>query len=284
LKSIIRKYITGKPLWVNILIALGFVLLIGFIFIFSLDAITQHGVARTVPSVTGKKISDVEAMLEDLGFEVVVQDSVYYDSLPPSVVIKQIPEPDAVVKVNRTVYVTINRVVPPDVDMPNLVGYSFRNAELVLKNMGLRLGDTTFRPDFAKNSVLEQLYNGQSIAPGSKIKVGSAVSLVLGTGVGNEAMTVPRLLGLTYSEARILLEAQGIILGSVIPDPLVRDTANAFVYKQSPNAKDEKGRQFKIRSGQMMDIWLSVDRPNVDSLEKLIRGPVTDDQEDENDF
>ena len=241
--------------------------------------------ARTVPSVTGKKIYDVRALLEDQGFEVVIQDSVYYDSLPPSVVIKQIPEPDAVVKVNRTIYVTINRLVPPDVEMPNLVGYSFRNAELVLKNMGLRLGDTTFRPDFAKNSVLEQLYKGVKIEPGSKIKVGSAIALVLGTGIGDEQMAVPRLLGLTFTEASILLETQGIILGSVIADPLVRDTSNAFVYKQSPNARDEKGRQFRIRPGQMMDIWLSVERPNVDSLEKLQRQPVEDNSDqEENEF
>ena len=263
------------------MIALGLMLLLGLLFTLSLNSITQHGVARTVPSVTGKNIDDVRAMLEDQGFEVVVQDSVYYDSLPPSVVIKQIPEPDAVVKVNRTIYVTINRLIPPDVEMPNLVGYSFRNAELVLSNMGLRLGDTTFRPDFAKNSVLDQLYKGVKIQPGAKIKVGSAISLVLGTGIGDEVMLVPRLLGLTFAEASILLEAQGIILGSVIPDPLVRDTANAFVYKQSPNAKDEKGRQFRIRPGQMMDIWLSVEKPNVDSLENLNRAPIEENEEPE---
>lgn len=252
----------------------------------SLNWITQHGVARTVPSVTGKSIDEVRDLLEGQGFEVVVQDSVFYDSLEPAVVIKQIPAPDAVVKVNRTIYVTINRTIPPDVEMPNLVGYSFRNAELVLANIGLRLGDTTFRPDFAKNSVLEQLYKGQSIAPGTKIKVGTAISLVLGTGIGNEQLAVPRLLGLTYTEAKILLEAQGIILGAVIADPLVRDSANAFVYRQSPNVRDEKGRPFRIRPGQMMDIWLSVDRPNVDSLEAAMRAPVPDStpEDIENDF
>jgi beta-lactam-binding protein with PASTA domain len=285
LKNFIKKHITGRPLWVNILTALVVTFLIILLFALSLTWITHHGEAKTVPAVTGKTIDQVTEMLEGQGFEVVIQDSVYYDSLPPSMVIKQIPEPDAVVKVNRTIYVTINRVVPPDIDMPNLVGYSFRNAEMVLKNMGLKLGDTTFRPDFARNSVLEQLYNGSPIAPGSKIKTGSTISLVLGTGVGNESMTVPRLLGLTYTEARILLEAQGLILGAVIPDPTVRDTANAYVYRQNPNATDEKRRQFKIRPGQMMDIWLSVQRPNVDSLERVRTKPAEDPgEEDENDF
>lgn len=267
MKHFIKKNITGRPLWFNILVAFLLVILVGVIFTFSLNMITKHGVARTVPNVVGQKLDDVVDMLEDKGFEVVIQDSVFYDSLPPTTVVKQIPEPDAVVKVNRTIYVTYNRVVPPDVDMPNLVGYSLRNAEMILRNLGLQLGDTTLRPDFAKNSILEQLYNGQKIAPGAKIKWGSKISLVIGSGVSAEQMSVPRLLGLTYEEARTLLSAQGLILGSVVADPLVQDTVNAFVYRQNPPTKDPQGRRFQIRPGQMMDIWLSKDRPNVDSLE-----------------
>lgn len=246
----------------------------------SLTFITQHGVARNVPSVTGKSTMEIESLLEEKGFELVVQDSVYYDSLPPSLIIKQFPEADAVVKVNRTIYVTINRVVPPDVEMPNLVGLSFRNVEMILKANNLLLGDTTFRPDFAPNSVLEQLYNGQPAPPGSKIKWGSKISLVLGSGIGNESMLVPKLVGLTFGEAKILLEAQGLIFASVIPDPTVKDTVNAFIYRQNPVPKNEDGRSFRIRPGQTMDVWLSVERPVVDSLEGA---PIAPDFENFND-
>jgi beta-lactam-binding protein with PASTA domain len=265
LKRFIHKYITSRPLWVNILVALLGVFLLLFIFALSLNALTHHGESLTVPSVTGKKLTDVQSELDAKGFEIVIQDSVYYDSLPPLTIIKQVPEADAVVKVNRTIYVTINRVVPPDIDMPNLVGYSLRNAEMTLRNLGLRLGDTTSRPDFAKNSVLEQTFNGSPITPGTKIRVGSTISLVVGSGVGNEDMLVPTLVGLTYTEARILAEAQGLSIGSVIPSPLVKDTASAFVIRQSPNAKDEQGRQFKIRTGQMIDVWLDVAMPVIDT-------------------
>ena len=268
MKHFIRNNITSRPLWFNILVAILLIFVVGLIFTFSLNLITKHGVARTVPSVVGQPLDQVIESLEDKGFEVVIQDSVFYDSLQPTIVIKQIPEPDAVVKVNRTIYVTYNRVVPPDVDMPNLVGYSLRNAEMILRNQGLQLGDTTFRPDFAKNSILEQLYNGERIAPGTKIKYGSRISLVIGSGVSAQEMSVPRLLGLNFEEAKILLSAQGLILGSVIADPLVQDTSAGFVYRQNPPTKDNKGRRFQIRPGQMMDIWLSKDRPNVDSLER----------------
>lgn len=276
MKQFIRKNITSRPLWINVLVALLLVTFIVLIFMMSLNWITQHGVARTVPSVTGKTIDEVTALLDEQDFDIVVQDSVFYDSLPPTVIIKQVPEPDAVVKKNRTIYVTINRVVPPDVEMPNLIGLSLRNVEMILKANNLKLGDTSYRPDFAPNSVLEQLYNGSTIAPGTKIRWGSSISLVLGSGIGNEEMLVPKLLGLTYSEAKILLEAQGLGLAAVIVDPMVRDTATAYVYKQNPVPKNEDGRSFRIRQGQTMDIWLSVERPNVDSLDKANRPPAPD--------
>ncbi len=240
------------------MVALVLVVVLGLLFVFSLNRITQHGVARSVPSVVGKDLEKSRTDLEEKEFLIVVQDSVYYDSLAPSVIIRQVPEPDAVVKVNRTIYVTINRVVPPDVDMPNLVGFSFRNAEGILKNMGLKLGDTTFRADFAKNSILEQSYKGQNISAGTKIRVGSAISLVIGSGVGNEDMAVPQLVGLTLSEAKVLLEAQGLILGPVLPSPLVRDTANAYVVRQSPQPVNEAGKRLRMRQGQMVDLWLDV--------------------------
>jgi beta-lactam-binding protein with PASTA domain len=274
LKKIIRTYLTSRPLWFNVIIGFILLFLLILVFMLSLNWITLHGVARNVPALTGKTLEEATNILDEQGFDIVVQDSVYYDSLPPTVIMKQVPEADAVVKVNRTVYVTINRLLPPDVEMPNVVGYSIRNAEMLLKNAGLKVGDTSFKPDFAKNSVLEQIYNGQQIAAGTKIRTGSSISLVLGTGLGTESMSVPRLLGLTFSEAKILMDASGLILGAVIADPTVTDRENAFVYRQNPQSRDEQGRQFRIRPGQMMDVWLSVDKPNVDSLERARRAPV----------
>jgi beta-lactam-binding protein with PASTA domain len=125
--------------------------------------------------------------------------------------------------------------------------------------------------------VLEQLYNGVPIPAGTKVRQGSRIALVIGTGVGNIDIPVPKLIGLTYAEARILLQEQGLIVGAVIPDPLVRDTLNAFVYKQNPEPKNEEGFQFRIRPGQMMDIWVSLEPPVTDSLKKKVK-PKTDDQ------
>lgn len=260
------KALTSRPLWFNLIIALGLILAIFFVFILSLNWITKHGAFNSVPSVTGKNINDVQKLLSDKGFATVIQDSVYYDSLPPGIVIRQVPDADQVVKVNRTVYVTINRFIAPDINMPNLIGFSFRNAVQQLKMLGLKLGDTTSRPDFAKNAVLEQLNNGSDIKAGTQVKQGSRIDLILGSGLGNEEMLVPKLIGLTFDDVKAYLDAQGLSLGAVIPDPAVKDLGNAFVYWQSPTPRTESGNQVRIRPGQMIDLRLSVEKPVLDSL------------------
>lgn len=260
-----------KPLWVHLVSALVVLAAVFLIFMLSLNFITHHGDSKTVPNLVGKPLAQVQSLLEKQGFDMVVQDSVFYDSLAPTVIIKQVPEPDAVVKQNRTVYITINRSIAPDVEMPNLMGYTLRNAQMVLENMGLHLGDTSYKPDFAKNSVLQQLYNGEQIAPGTKLKVGSKIALVLGSGIGNESLSVPSLYGMTLSEARSQIQSLGLILGVALPDPGVTDSANAYVYKQSPAPRDAEGRPYHIRPGQMIDIWLSAQRPNVDSMQNAAK-------------
>jgi beta-lactam-binding protein with PASTA domain len=260
------KFITHRPLWLNIVTGVLLAITAFSIFILSLNWLTHHGRSSTVPSVTGKTFDEAEKLLTKSGFDVEIQDSIYVVELPPLVVIKQTPEGDDVVKTNRTVYLTINRAVPPTVEMPNLVGYSFRNAEMVLKNMGLRLGDTTFKPDFAKNSVLEQWYNGAIVTAGTKLRMGNSISLVLGDGVGKTEFAVPVIVGMTFGQAKALLETNGLVIG-VIFAPGVSDTMNAYINKQIPERYDDEKHIQHIRPGQTMDLFLQVEKPVTDSTD-----------------
>lgn len=259
------KYVTSRPLWFNILVALLIIILIFITFMLSLNWITRHGEYKKVPAVTGKNINDVMKQIDEAGFDLVIQDSVYYDSLPRGIVLKQVPEADQVVKVNRTVYVIINRFVAPDISMPNIVGFSYRNVELSLKNLGLKIGDTTYKPDFAKGSILEMSVNGKPLKPGDKIKVGSVIDLVIAGGQSEEDMAVPKLIGMPYAEAKILAEAKGLSL-MAIPNG-VTDIENGYVYKQEPSPKTGDGAYVRIRQGQMMTVWLQREPVNLDSLD-----------------
>ena len=259
------KFITHRPLWLNLLTGVLLAVAILFIFIFSLNWLTHHDESKTVPSVAGKSFEEAQKILENAGFEVEIQDSIYVDTVKPLKVLKQVPDADETVKVNRTVYLTINRAVPPQIEMPNLVGFSYRSAEMELKNMGLRVGDTVYRTDFAKNSVLEQHYKGSIIAPGTKIRMGSVISFVLGSGVGNEKFVVPQLVGMRFCDARTLIEQHGLTMGSVLPNADVTDTCNAYIYWQNPERYDEDKKFRYIRTGQLMDVKLQLDKPVSDS-------------------
>jgi beta-lactam-binding protein with PASTA domain len=250
------RFLTSKPLWINILAGFVFLVVLLLLFLGSLDIITHHGKTMKIPAVIGQSIEQARKTLESQGFEVQIQDSIYNDTVPPLQVIKQFPEADNLVKVNRTVYLTINRAVAPEVDMPNLMSMTFRNAEMVLRRYGLKLGDTLFKPDFARNSVLDQEYKGESIKPGTKIQQGSEITLILGNGVGTE-FVVPDLFGLTYRDARIAINEAGLIVGSVVPDGDVKDTLGAFVYRQNPDRFDYAKQLNHIRQGQIIDVWLS---------------------------
>lgn len=256
------KFITGKPLWVNILAAFALMILLLLIFLGSLSLLTKHGATLKIPSVTGLSFADAKKSLESQGFDVQIQDSIYNDTMQPLQVIKQFPEGDNLVKVNRTVYLTINRSVAPFVQMPNLIGMSFRNALMIMHQYSLQLEDTIFKPDFAKNSILDQMYNGSSIKTGTQIQEGSKITLVLGNGVGGFEFAVPDFIGLRYSDALALLSANQLVLGASVPDPDVTDTANAFVYRQSPARFDEEEKKVNhIRQGQTVDLWLSNKQP-----------------------
>lgn len=265
------KFIARQPFIVNLLVALIAIFLIGFLFFESLGWITNHGSYLKVPSVIGMKTNDAIKQLENQGFEVVITDSAYNDSLPLATVKKQLPDPASTVKVNRTVFLNVNPYSLPMIEMPKLEGLSYRFALDKLFKSNLKLGDTTMRADFMKGSVLEQLYNGNKIEPGTKIIWGSSVSLVVGAGVEDVRIPVPDLVGLTVAEAKSMLTNQGIVLASILTSGRITDTANAFVFKQNPEVFGYEKSRVLIQPGQTMDIWIQVDKPVIDST--LLQNP-----------
>lgn len=263
------KFITKRPLWQNILFAVVLVIIILFLFLQSLNLLTRHGDTLVIPSVTGKSYEEAKKILENQGFDVQIQDSVYNDTAKALAVLRQFPEGEDIVKVNRTVYLTINRAVAPEIEMPNLEGLTFRSAEIALKQYNLRLKDTSYVTNFAKNTVVEQHFNGHRIKPGTRIAMGSGISLVLASGVGQEEFPVPDLIGKTYTEARVLLESYGLSLGATAFEQGVADSVNAYIYVQQPEAILPDGRMNTIRQGQFINVRLQAQRPAPRSTDSI---------------
>ncbi|MBU3713590.1 MAG: PASTA domain-containing protein [Ferruginibacter sp.] len=251
------KFITRRPFWLNLLVAIGLFIGLFILVLQLLGYFTNHGHQLTVPSVVSMKTPDAIKLLESKGFEVIVSDSVYVDTIRKGTVIKQIPDPNSKVKVNRTVLLIVNRVNPPLVDMPSLLGKNINFAIELLNRHHLVLGDTTFIIDFQKGNVLEQNVNGSPIAAGAKILWGSKVDLVIGRGLVGENMKVPDLIGMSYDSALVIIKQSGLINGAILPDSDVLDTGRSIIWRQRPPSRDELEQPVLIQPGQVIDLWLS---------------------------
>lgn len=261
------EQITRKPLWVNMVFAFLLVVTLVFLFFGSLNWITGFGKTQKVPSVTGQNVQAAIKMLEASGLEVVIQDSVFIDTLAKQAVVRQIPDAESIVKTGRTIYLTINRSIPPQVEMPNLTGFSLKSAEMFLLSLGLKMGNISYRPDIARNAVLEQLLGDRPIAPGTKIPTGAVINFVLGSGEGSGELEVPQLVGLTFEAAKLMLQGMNINIGAVVALNPITDSASSFIVKQSPAALsdslDMSGFRLpnKMKAGQLMDLFLSSTPP-----------------------
>jgi eukaryotic-like serine/threonine-protein kinase len=242
-----------RKLWFHVLLVLGLLVVFYAVFFSTLSFITRHGDDRKVPNVTGKDVRTAIKMLESEGFEVQV-DSTYFPDKKAFIVLKQLPDVGDMVKHGRMLFLTVNKSVPPQTPMPNLVNLSFRSAFLILKSNRLIMGDTTYRPDIAEGAILDQLYMGKPIRPGQMIPQGSRIDLVIGGGLSNE-LQVPDVIGLTYPEAMAMLNSSGLQFTPIF-DADISDTTMAKVYKQTPNAISDIGVPTIIRQGDFVDVYI----------------------------
>ncbi len=257
------KYITSRPLWVNILIVLAIILLLVLLFFATLGWITNHNKNEKVPNIVGQNIVAATKMLQDKGFDVEIQDSIFVDSAARLSVIKQSPEAEANVKAGRTIYLTVNRAIAPEVDMPSLLGFSFKSAQYMLQTLSLKVGDTTYKECIGSNTILEQLYNGKVIKEGTKIPMGSTISFVLCSGEGSTDMEVPELYGFTVEEALTRLQGLNIAKGSItVRGGSVSDTMKAYVVDQNPAVFSETTpgvkKHNRIKAGSTVDLYINV--------------------------
>jgi beta-lactam-binding protein with PASTA domain len=77
--------------------------------------------------------------------------------------------------------------------------------------------------------------------------------------LGEEKIPVPLLVGMSYKDAKELIEQQGLSLAATISyqNAVIKDTAAAFVVRQSPENMDEEKRPRYIQPGQVIDLWIS---------------------------
>ena len=227
-------------------------LVLGFFFVY-LPITTHHGETIVVPKVTGMKLGDLEAYLDERNLDYFVDDSTYNPSTAPFTVLTQDPAPGEKVKEDRKIYLQVAMKNPPVIKMPKLTDGSMKNAQLILQSYDLVVGQIQKVPHLAQNAVLKQLVGGREIAPGSPVAKGTKVDLVVGDGLGNQEFAVPNLLNMPQDEATTLLVGQGLQVGEIFTQVAEEGQTPGTVVRQRPVA----GPDATIRMGQLVDLWIA---------------------------
>lgn len=246
-------YLRTKTFRKNLYWAIGSVIAFLIIVFYSLRFYTHHGESVPVPKLKGLPIEMAIQQLEAQGFRYQI-DSVYQLDKQPGIVIEQDPDPNTSVKLNRTIYLTIITRLAPNVRFPEINGKTYLEVAATLSNYGLKLGDTSYVSDVAKDVVLKFIYGGRELQAGQEIPKGSRIDLVLGDGRGASEVDIPNLVGLSLSEARMALLGSSLKLGSLNFQGSVKDSANARVIRQSPSPTDSLS---KVSIGSTVHLVLS---------------------------
>lgn len=247
------SYLQTKSFRNNLLAAIVTVAVLLLVAFFSLRYYTKHGQGLNVPAVKGLSFNQAVSKLEELGLRYEV-DSVYIMDMPPGTVIDQDPEANTFVKDNRTIYLTINTAQAPNVKFPDIQFKPFIEAQAMIQNFGLKVGDTVYKADVSRDVVLEVSFGGQAIKPGDIIPKGSKIDMLLGNGEGNEDVDIPTLLGFTRDEAAFSLRGVKLKLGTITYEGNITDSANAVIVSQSPVLSDTLS---KVKIGTLINITLS---------------------------
>lgn len=239
-----------KWIWKNMFLAIAFLTVLLVLVSVGLRIITRHGKTVMAPDFTNLTVAQAQVLAKEKKVAVKVVDSVFVRRLNGGVVYRQQPKAGSKVKEGRSIFLTINSVVPRKVVMPNLFGYSVTEARSELQNRGLNMGYLNYVKDIATNTVLGQYVDGKEVKAGDLVVSGSTVDLTVAAANEDNKTEVPRVIGMKYVSAIDAIHDKYLNVGTVRFDPDIRtyaDSVNAVVYKQdTPGSSKALGSRVSL--------------------------------------
>jgi|AntRauTorckE5430_2_1112549.scaffolds.fasta_scaffold06645_2 beta-lactam-binding protein with PASTA domain len=224
-----------------------------------LKCYTNHGESVTVPNLKNQTINQIKPLLRKSSLEIRVVDSTYNPDKLPLTVMEQTPLPTnetgLKVKKHRTIYLTVNSVMPPLKPLPNIWDKDFATAVNLLKSNGFRFVERERKPDKAENTILEIYYKGKELdrSKKNKLPANSKIEIVVASKNGGTEVTVPKVICMPYEEAIFLVESSNLNILIIESDGTVTDENESYIWKQSP--MPEPGLTLTV--GEEVSVWLT---------------------------
>ena len=122
--------------------------------------------------------------------------------------------------------------MPEKVAMPNLKNLSLCQALVTLEAHELLVGRLEYIEYFARNAVVDQVVNDEPIEPGTELRKGATIDLIVGKGDMNTSVLLPMLIGTKRENVRKELHHSYLNLGNEYFIDVL-DSAEARVYKRN---------------------------------------------------
>ncbi|NQT26810.1 PASTA domain-containing protein [candidate division KSB1 bacterium] len=209
----IRKLSMIKGIFASILLIIVLAMLMDQIV---MPLYTKHGSEIELPDVTERSFEDAKEILETSGFTVIKEQEVRFNPLwAAGTVLYQNPTAYSRVKKGRRIYLTLC-AGEKFVLVPRVTGNSELNAEFILKQAGLQLGEVFYEYSdyFPENAVSDQ-----SVAPNDTLAEKTLVDITVSIGSLPSRFLVPDLLGKSLDEAKTLIRKAGLKMGQVDYEP-----------------------------------------------------------------
>lgn len=228
----------------SIIIAMGSVFIIAFLWAFFSFGNFWSTQDITVPDVTGKQMEIAQTMLTDKHLSVSIKE-VDSSDVPVGEVITQTPIGGSVVKANRTIYLTVSRGNHGDtVLVPDLRGLTLDEATRKLKEIGLSVGTVTYADaDRDDGKILQQTPSSPD-----KVAQNTTIDVVVSRVKVKEAapVNVPDTRGMSLDTAMQTLNNAGISIGTV-----------GNLNSNLPNAQATVTRQSLRKGGRTADLYVT---------------------------
>jgi serine/threonine-protein kinase len=127
-----------------------------------------------VPSVAGRTLAEATALLAQAGYKLEPGEPLADARVPKGSVVSQLPEAEASVETDKPVVVRVSSG-PGEIDVPRLLGQNIEKVKTQAKELGVTLKIVWT----AVGETDEYVVLNQNPAPGTKIKPGDAVTVVV---------------------------------------------------------------------------------------------------------
>ena len=242
--NLIQRYIqfVGKKWWtrwLNRFALVIIVLIILFLFFDSLlmPIVTRKGKESRVPEIIGLNMEQAQELLSNLDLGIRIISEEHNPDKPSGVILTQNPEVGSVMKKGRNIRVTISKGGKL-VDVPGLKGISLRQAEIMLAEKGLKVGDISW---VYNDTYPQEVVISANPSFGTTVPKGISVSLTVNKFTPEGAVIVPKFVGKNIEEAQNLAKESGLEIG-IIRYKVDNSLLPRTVMEQIPKAGAEVNR------------------------------------------